>query len=153
MKRILRHPATNAVCISLFTGFYALIFLVTSGHAEFQSLLYYSRAGQTADPFWAGWSLFLSAGFQKYIAWVLIALTALVVAALLKRRRPFDEYHTAILTACLSAAVVLTLIAIAFFYLLILSDPNGIVEKFTLFITIHWITVVLADFTYVLLCR
>ncbi len=153
MRRMLKHPATNASCISLFTAFYALIFIITSGHAEFQDLLYYGRAGQNADSFWAGWSFFLSAGFQKYIAYALIALTALVVALLLKRRCPFDEYHTAILTACLSVGVVLTLVAIALFYLLILSEPNGIVEKFTLFITVHWGTVVLCDLTYVLLCR
>jgi len=153
MKRILKHPATNASCISLFTAFYALIFIITSGHAEFQNLLYYGRAGQNADSFWAWWSFFLSAGFQKYIAYALIALTALVVVLLLTRRRPYDEYHTAILTACLSAAVVLTLIAIAVFYLLVLSEPSGIVEKFTLFVSIHWASVVLADLTYVLLCR
>ncbi len=50
-------------------------------------------------------------------------------------------------------AVALTLIAIGIFYLMILSDPNGIVEKFTLFIVIHWAVVVLADLAYVLLCR
>ena len=72
---------------------------------------------------------------------------------LLIRRRPYDEYHTANLIQCLVAAAVLTLMAIAAFYLMILSDPNGIVEKFTLFIVINWATVVLADLAYVLVCK
>jgi len=48
---------------------------------------------------------------------------------------------------------VLTLVAIAIFYLLILNEPTGIVEKFTFFIVIHWSTVVISNLAYVLLCR
>ena len=152
MKGILKKPAINAVCISLFTAFYGLIFNLTSGHIEFESLLYYSRATDNY-PFWTGWSRFLASGHHIYIACALIVITILVVLMLLFRRRPYDEYHTATLTQCLAVAVILTLIAIAGFYLMILSDSNGIVEKFTLFIVIHWTTVVLADLVYVFECR
>lgn len=152
MKSILKNPGINAVCISLFTSFYGLIFIVTSGHVEFESLLYYNQA-TSIHPFWAGWSSFLASGYHAYIAYVLIAITILVVLMLLFRRRPYDEYHVANLIQCLAAAAVLTLIAIAVFYLMVLSDSNGIVEKFTLFIVIHWTTVVLADLVYVLVCR
>lgn len=152
MKGILKNPAVNAVCISLFTAFYALIFIVTSGHGEFKSLLYYSRT-TGIHPFWTGWSGFLASGHHAYIAYALMALTILVVLMLLFRRRPYDEYHTANLIQCLVVATVLTLIAIAGFYLMILSDSNGIVEKFTLFIVIHWTTVVLADLVYVFVSR
>jgi hypothetical protein len=48
---------------------------------------------------------------------------------------------------------MLMIVAVAIFYLAILSVPNGIVEKFTLFIVIHWVTVVFADFVFVLKCR
>ena len=153
MKRILRSPEANAVCISLFTAFYGLIFIVTSGHSEFKNLLYYSSAKHSVDPFWEGWSDFLAAGNHVYIAYALIVITILVVVLLILRRRPYDEYHISLLSQCLSVAAVLTLIAIAIFYLVILSDPNGIVEKFTFFIVIHWTTVVLADLAFVLLCR
>ena len=152
MKGILKNPAVNAVCISLFTAFYSVIFIITSGHLEFKSLLYYSRAAKFY-PFWTGWSSFLASGHHVYIALALIAVTTLVVLMLLIRRRPYDEYHTANLIQCLVAAAVLTLMAIAAFYLMILSDPNGIVEKFTLFIVINWATVVLADLAYVLVCK
>jgi len=152
MKDIFKNPATNAVCISLFTAFYGLVFFVTSRDAEFGGLLYY-RLATSIDPFWTGWSSFLASGYHAYIAYALIAITMLVVLMLLFRRRPYDEYHVARLLQCLAAAVILTLIAIAGFYLMVLSNPNGIIEKFTLFIVIHWTTVVLADLVYVIVCR
>lgn len=153
MKRILRHPALNAICITIFTAFYGSIFIVTSGQAGFRNLLFFTGGEQRADPFWEGWSGFLASGHQAYIAYALIAVTALIVVLLTLRRHSYDEYHTALLIECLAVATVLTLIAIAVFYLMILNDPSGIVEKFTLFIVIHWTTVVLADLSYVILCR
>ncbi len=153
MKRFLRHPAVNAVCISLFTAYYALIFLVTSGHIEFTGMLYYSRTKPYNQTFWNNWSAFLAAGHQKYLAYALVAVTIFTVVLLILRPRPYDEYHTSLLIQCLAVAVVLTLIAIAVFYLIILSDPNGVIEKFTLFIVVHWAAVVLCDLAYVILCR
>jgi hypothetical protein len=63
------------------------------------------------------------------------------------------EYHIAILTECLVVSIVLVCVAIAIFFLAVLSAPNGIVEKFTLFIVIHWVTVVCANYVFVLKCR
>ncbi|MEA4896306.1 MAG: hypothetical protein VB064_13760 [Oscillospiraceae bacterium] len=153
MRSLLRRPSVNAVCISLFTAFYGLIFILTSGHGEFQDLLYYSRTSNGKASFLKSFSSFLAAGHQAYIAYALIAITIVVVVLLLIRRHPYDEYHISLLSGCLAVAVVLTMIAIAIFYLAILSESNGIVEKFTLFITIHWTVVVLADLSFVLLCR
>jgi len=153
MNRILKHPATNAVCISVFSLFYALIFIITSRSVEFSGLLYYSRENHNPSPFWEDWSEFFASGRHEYIAYALLGLTVLVVILLVLRRREYDEYHAALLVQSLVVSLMLTLIAIAIFFLLILSDSNGIVEKFTLFITIHWVTVVLADLVYVLICR
>ncbi len=152
MKSIVKNPAINAACVSLFSAFYAIIFIATSGHVEFVSLLYYSRVARVHS-FWTSWSGFLASGYHAYIAYVLVALTMLTVLMLLLRRRPYDEYHTSILIQCLAVAAVLTLIAIAVFYLMILSDHNGIVEKYTLFVVVHWAAVVLADLAFVLVCR
>ncbi len=153
MKSLLRRPLVNALCISLFTAFYGLIFIISSGHIEFENMLYYSRISYNVPSFWKGFSSFLTTGYHAYIAYALIAVTILVVVLLLLRRHPYDEYHISLLSGCLTVAVILTLVAIAVFYLMILSDSNGIVEKFTLFITIHWTVVVLADLSFVLLCR
>lgn len=153
MRRILKHPAINAIGISLFTALYGLIFVTTSRNIEFKNLLYYSHTLQTNSPFWKSWSDFLAAGHHVYIAYAMIAVTILVVTLLMLRRHPYDEYHTSFLTQCLAVSTILTLIAIAIFYLLILSNSSGIVEKFTLFIVIHWVTVVLSDLVYVIWCR
>lgn len=153
MKKLLSRPTVNAVCISLFSAFYGLIFILTAGHIEFESLLYFDTASPNASAFWRDFGAFLAVGRQASVAYILLAVTALLVILLLLRRHPYDEYHTALLNGCLTVALVLTLIAIAVFYLMILSEPNGIVEKFTFFIIIHWSVVVLADLTFVLLCR
>lgn len=152
MKRLIRSPIFNAACISLFTFFYASIFIITSDHLEFNRTLYYGGNPNHAQTFMTGWSAFLASGRHIYIAAALAVITVLVVLLLVLRRRPYDEYHAAILLNCLVAAVILTLIAIGIFYLLILSEPSGIVEKFTLFIVVHWTTIVLSDLVFVLMC-
>ena len=132
MKKLLKSPIFNAVCISLFTAFYAIVFMIYSGDAH---------SGFT-----------IPASFI-YIACALIAVTLIVVILLVTRRRAFDEYHTSILLYCLAAAIILTLLAIAIFFLVIVNVPVQIAEKFTIFIVIHWAMVVLSDLVYVLLCR
>ena len=153
MSNILKRPQTNALCIGVFSAFYATLFFITANHVEFTNLLYHIRLEQKANSFWNRWSSFLAAGNHRYIAMTLVAVTLFVVLLLLLRRKSYDEYHTHRLIGCLVVALVLTLIAIALFFLLVLSEPAGIVEKFMLFIVIHWATVVLADLAYVLLCR
>jgi hypothetical protein len=153
MKRLLKYPAFNAICISLFSAFYGCIFIMTAAHYEYNGMLYYIKPTIHAEGFWPAWAHFLERGGHGLIAIALIILTAVLDVLLLTRRRPYDEYHTAILIQCLSVAIMLMIVAVAVFYLAVLSVPNGIVEKFTLFIVIHWVTVVLADFVFVLKCR
>jgi hypothetical protein len=153
MKGLLKYPAFNAVCISLFSAFYGFIFIVTAAHHEYQDTLYYIGPTINAEGFWPAWAHFLEIGGHGFIAVALLIATVILDVMLLIRRRPYDEYHTAILTQCLSAAIMLMIVAVAIFYLAILSVPNGIVEKFTLFIVIHWVTVVFSDFVFVLKCR
>ena len=121
MNRILKSPVANALCVSLFSAFYAVVYIVT------------------ARP--------------MYVAWPMIALSAIIVAMLLLRRQRYDEYHAGIMAICLITALVLTMLSIAAFYLVILLDPADADGKFMIFIDIHWLTVVLSDFVYVVLCR
>ena len=148
MKRFLKSPRVNAVYISIFTAFYTLIFFLSSKNIELKNALYYKEE----KSFWSAWSGFIAAGYHRYIACILVAVTIFIVILLITHRKPYDEYHTSILIHCLVAAVALTLAAIAIFYIMILNEPVGIIEKFTLFIVIHWTTVVFANLIYVLLC-
>ncbi len=147
MKRLLKSPVFNAVCISIFTLFYALIFIVFSSHSGFTT--HY----EGDSPFWKAWSGFLLAQNQVVLSWVLIGITVLLVILLIIRRRPYDEYHASILTYCLAVAAVLTLAAIAIFFLVTLNETIWIKEKFILFIIVHWITIVFSNLVYVILCR
>lgn len=149
MKRLLKSPAVNAMCISVFTAFYALIFMLQANRADFAQRFLY----EGASSFWIAWSGFLLARYHIYLAWGLVAITVAVVVLLYSRKKPYDEYHVSILMGCLVVAAVLTLVAIAVFYLVVLYEPVWIVGKFTLFIVIHWSTVALSNLAYILLCR
>ncbi len=50
MIRILRYPSVNCLFISLFSAFYSFIFIITAGHIEFQSILYYTHEGRNRNP-------------------------------------------------------------------------------------------------------
>ena len=121
MKRALKSPVLNAICVSLFSAFYATVYIMIER--------------------------------PMYVGWPMIGLTVVVVVMLLLRRQRYDEYHAAILGNCLIVALVLTMLAIAAFYLIILLDPTAIDTRFGFFIDTHWVTVVLSDFAYVVLCR
>jgi hypothetical protein len=153
MKGLLKSPAFNAICVSLLSAFYGFIFIFTAAHCEFQDTLYYIKPTIHAGWFMSAWAHFLELGGHGLIAIALLIATVILDILLLTRHRPYDEYHTAILSQCLSVAIMLMILAVAIFYLTVLSAPNGIVEKFTLFIVIHWVTVICADYAFVLKCR
>lgn len=153
MKRVLQSPVFNAVCLSMFSVFYAVVFIITSLSAGFRTKLLIANPDQPASAFLLAFSRFLFAGRQLYLAGALLLLTVVVIAMLVIRPHPYDEYHTALLTQCLVVSIILTLIAIAVFYAAVLIAPEAIIEKFTLFALIHWATVILADLVFVLICR
>lgn len=152
MKRILRHPATNAVCVSLFTAFYAFVFILSASKPEWKELLQ-GETGGSHDDFWNGWRNFLMQGRHVYIAYAMILITGIILFLLITRKKVYDEYHTSLLVNSLIISLVATLIAIALFYLSILFDSGRFIEKFTLFVTLNWITVVFCDLGYILVCR
>ena len=153
MNSLLKRPQTNAICIGVFSAFYAVLFFVTAGHIEFENILYFIKLERMTASFWTRWSAFLAAGHHRFVAFTLVAVTLCIIWLLLTRRKSYDEYHMSRLISCLIVALVLTLIAIAIFFLVVLSEPVGIVEKFMFFIVVHWATVVFADLVYVLLCK
>ena len=137
------------MCISIFSAFYAFVFFTHCGASGLAWLTPYE--GQAL--FFQAWSDLLLENFQGKIAFLLLAVTILVVVLLLTRRRPYDEYQASILTNCLVVSLILTLIAIALFFVMILEEPIWIAGKFMLFVTINWATVVFSNLVYILLCR
>lgn len=58
--KFFRKPLINAAIILIVSIFYALIFILTSGHMEFERIL--THADTLNSPFWNTWSAFLKQG-------------------------------------------------------------------------------------------
>jgi len=144
----LRNPLTNAVIVSTVSIFYALVFILTSGHMEFVRILNHSAT--LSSSFWNGWSAFLKQGHMKYFGYAYIAVTLAIVIVSIIRRRDYDEYQSGIFekgVMVMGAAMVL-LFPIAL--LLILSDPLYDIEVMMFLVAAHWSIVLIADLIYVI---
>ncbi len=82
--KIFRKPLINAAVTSIISIFYAFIFVLTSGHIEFERTL--NHANTLNSPFWNTWSAFLKQGNAKYIGF----------------ERPFVFYRNAHVPCCIS---------------------------------------------------
>lgn len=151
--KFLRYPFVNGVFISLFSSFYSFILIITSEHIEFQRILYYTKAKAANSKNLSMWGEFLYNGNQKYIGMAMIALTVLIIALLVSRKSSYDEYHVEILSKCFLMAGFITICLVAILFFLILSEPAAIVEKITLFVILHWISMLLADLIFIIICR
>jgi hypothetical protein len=151
--KFLRYPFVNGAFVSLFTSFYAFILIFTSNHIEFQNILYYTKAKAANSSNLSIWGEFLYNGHQKYIGIAMIALTVLIIVLLLLRKKSYDEYHVDILIKSFLIAGFITICLVAIFFFLILSEPIAIVEKITLFVILHWMSMLLADLIFIITCR
>ena len=148
--RIIRNPKVNAAIILIVTAFYSPIFILTSGHVEFERLL--NHSGTLKSAFWNAWSAFLAQGGLKYVGYAYIALAAAIVVLSLIRKKNYDEYQIGILEKgfIVSGIVMICLFPAAL--ILILSDPNYAVEALSLLVVVHWSAVLIADLAYVIKC-
>ncbi|MBQ2921893.1 MAG: hypothetical protein IJE60_02185 [Tyzzerella sp.] len=146
--RILRKPQTNAVIISVVSIFYALVFIISSGHLEFERIL--NHADTLNSTFWNGWSAFLKQGNMKYIGYAYIALALAIIVISFVRKKDYDEYQTGIFEKGIivmgAAMVVLFPIALV----LVMSDPSYCIETMMFLVVAHWSIVLIADLIYVI---
>lgn len=151
--KCLRYPFVNGAFVSIFSTFYAFILIITSNHVEFQSILYYTKAKAANSNNLSTWGEFLYNGHQKYIGMAMLALTVLIIVLLVLRKRSYDEYHVEILSKSFLIAGFITICLVAIFFFLILSEPIAIVEKITLFVILHWMSILVADLIFIIVCR
>ncbi|MBT2642805.1 hypothetical protein J7I80_11250 [Bacillus sp. ISL-41] len=146
---ILRHPVINILFISFMSAIYSFIFIFTAGHMEFISILSH---GKTLDSgFWNGWSDFLKAGNMKFVGYLIIGLTALIIVFIfLKRTKEYDEYQVSILAKSLFVAGFLSIMMVPFLMIMLLSDPNYSTETILLFATIQWLGVLVSYLYFVI---
>jgi len=146
--RILRKPQTNAVIISVVSIFYALVFIIISGHLEFERIL--NHAETLNSPFWNGWSIFLKQGNMKYIGYAYIALALAIVIISIVRKRDYDEYQTGILEKGMIVMGTALMLLFPIALIMVLSDHSYSIETLMFLVVAHWSIVLIADLIYVI---
>ena len=144
--KIIRNPYLNAAVTSVISLAYAAVFILTSGHIEFERILNHSHTLNSA--FWNNWSMFLLHGNLEYIGYVYIAAAISVIVLSIIRKKNYDEYQVGILTTSLVAMGVILLLLFLAVLLLVLSDPNYAVEMLMFLIVTHWSVFLVANLIY-----
>jgi hypothetical protein len=139
----------NAVFVGFMSAIYSFLFIFTSNHIEFLRLL--SKSKTLQSDFWNGWSDFIKAGNMKYIGYIMIGLTLIILLLMVfKRVKNYDEYQISILSRSLIVAGILSIIMLPIIMIILLSDPNYAIETVFLFAVIQWGGVLIADLFYVI---
>lgn len=146
--KIMRKPQTNAAIIIIVSAFYAVVFILTSGHLEFERMLNHSNTLNSS--FWNTWSIFMKQGNMKYVGYVYIILAMVIAILSLIRKRDYDEYQTGILEKGLLVAGIVIALLFPLALLLVLSDPNYSIEVLMFLVVVHWSAVLVADLLYVI---
>ena len=141
--KILRKPQINAAVITVVSLFYAAMFHLVSGHAEFDRTL--DHANTLKSAFWNTWTAFLKQGNLKYIGYAYIAVTIVIVIASFAKRRNYDEYQASILEKGIKVMGIALVVLFPIALLLVLSDPQYAIETVMFLVVVHWAIVLIAD--------
>lgn len=134
--KLMRHPYVNAAITASISLFYGAVFLVTSGHLEFERML---RHAQTVNhAFWNGWSAFVGQGCLKYVGCAYILAALCVVLLSVVRKRDYDEYQAGLLSMSFMVTGIVLLFLFPVALLLILSDRNYAMEVSLFLVVAHW---------------
>lgn len=144
--RILKSRYINATVVSVISLIYAVTFILTSNHLEFERMLNH-RETLTND-FWNGWSTFVRQGNLKYIGYVYIIIIIFIAALSVRQKSSYDEYQVGILTSSFVSAGILMLLLFPTALLLVLSDPNYAIETIIFLVVAHWSVFLIADLIY-----
>ncbi len=144
----MRNPKANAAIILIITAFYSPIFILTSGHVEFERMSGHAETLNSA--FWNGWSAFLIQGNLKYIGYAYIVLAAAIVILSVFRKQNYDEYQIGILEKGFIVSGIVMVCLLPAVLILVLSDPNYAIEALTFLAAVHWSAVLIADLAYII---
>jgi hypothetical protein len=144
----MRKPAINASVIAVISVFYSMVFVITSGHIEFERMLNHKQTLQS--DFWNGWSVFLKEGNMKYVGFIYLTLAAVVVVLSLLKKKNYDEYQISILAKSFIVAGIAIVFLFPVAFLLILSDPNYSIEIMMFLVVAHWSALLIADLLFVI---
>ena len=146
---LLKKPHIHAVAITLLSIFYATIFIITSGHIEFQNIL---NHGQTLNSaFWNSWARFLQQGNLKYMGYIYSAVAICILVLSFVRKKNYDEYQAGILATSFIITCIVLLLLFPIVLISVMSDPNYAVEavETLLFLVVsHWSVFLLLNLFY-----
>lgn len=144
--KLMKNPYINAVVIAIISIFYAAVFIITSGHIEFHSILNHSQTLNST--FWNGWSAFLQQGNLKYVGYAYIVVAVCILVLSFVRKKNYDEYQVGILTTSIVATGIVLLLLFPITLLLVMSDPNYAVETLLFLVVAHWSVFLLVNLIY-----
>ena len=144
--KLMKNPYINSAIIAIISIFYAIVFIITSNHIEFYSILNHSQTLNSA--FWNGWSVFLQQGNLKYIGYVYIVVAFCILVLSFVRKKNYDEYQVGILITSFIATGIVLLLLFPITLLLIMSDPNYAVETLLFLVVAHWSVFLLVNLIY-----
>lgn len=144
--KLMKNPYINAAVITIISIFYAAVFIVTSGHIEFQRILDHNQTLNST--FWNGWSAFLQQGNLKYLGYAYIIIAACILVFSFIRKKNYDEYQVGILASSFIITGIILLLLFPIALLLVMSDPNYAVETLMFLVVIHWSVFLLVNLIY-----
>lgn len=144
----MRKPLVNLVLIAIISAFYAFVFVISSGHAEYEHILDHSMT--LNNTFWNAWTVFLKQGKLKYIGYAFIVLTAAIIIISVIKRQHCGDCQTAIFEKGIIVSGIALTLLLPLTFLLILSDHGYAVEFITFLAVSHWSVLLFADLIYVI---
>lgn len=144
--KLMKNPYVNAAVTAVISIFYASVFIITSGHIEFQRILNHSQT--LNGTFWNGWSAFLQQGSLKYVGYAYIVVAICIFVLSFVRKRNYDEYQAGILTTSFIVTGIALLLLFPAALLLVMSDPNYAVEALMFLVVIHWSVFLFVNLMY-----
>src|SRR5690606_39851618 len=120
---LLKKPVVNVLFIGLISTFYSFVFIFTADHIEFLRMLSHQQTLNVL--FWNAWSSFIKSGNMRFIGYLIIVLTSIIIVFIfIKRRKKYDEYQVSVLSKSLIVSGIISILMIPFIMILVLSDPN-----------------------------
>ena len=146
--KFFRKPLINAAITLIVSIFYAFIFILISGHMEFERVL--NHTDTLNSPFWNTWSAFLRQVNMKYIGYAYMVVAGVIAILSFIRKRDYDEYQISILEKVFITMGETMMLVFPIALILALSDPLYSIETIMFLVVIHWSVVLIADFVYVI---
>lgn len=130
--KVIKSRGVTSLFVVLLSVFHAFIFIFTSNHPEFHRLL---SEKNTLQGFWRKWSAFIAGGNMKYIGYLLLFFSLVIIVLYFVKRNAANERMKSQNVLMIGGGLSLLLYPILL--MLVLSDSNYAIESVFLMGTIQ----------------